>query len=158
MSRALARFPLVIKTLLHQTACLFLQWHRCQVRPQFFHAAAGCLFVSIKDCWCSGPDTSKKQCKIAKCCFQKREQNCAEEKCQKEICHDVESWLEIQPLILRTETLSFPENDVRVSVLYPMVLGNLAIYHFQKRNKPPLIYHEIIYEVTQKIFLPEQYN
>ena len=25
--------------------------------------------------------------------------------------------------------LSFPENDVRASVLYTMVLGNLAIYH-----------------------------
>ena len=46
-------------------------------------------------------------------------------------CRDIEAWLEIQPLILRTETLSIPENDVRVSVLYPMVFGNLANYHFQ---------------------------
>ena len=57
---------------------------------------------------------------------------------------DIETWLEIQPLILRTETLSIPENDVRTSVSYPMVFGNFAIYHFQK-NKPPLVYNEIMY-------------
>ena len=51
------------------------------------------------------------------------------------VCCDIETWLEIQPLILRTETLSISENDLRVSVLYPMVFRNLATYHFQKKEK-----------------------
>ena len=42
------------------------------------------------------------------------------------------TWLEIQPVILRTKMLSIPENDMRKSVFYPMVFENLAIYHFQK--------------------------
>ena len=47
-----------------------------------------------------------------------------------DFCRDIETWLEIQPLILRTETSSIPENDVRVSVLYSIAFGSLAIYHF----------------------------
>ena len=50
---------------------------------------------------------------------------------------DIETWLEIQLLILRTETLSIPENDERKSVLYPMVFGNFAIYHFQNETNYP---------------------
>ena len=53
------------------------------------------------------------------------------------LSRDIETWLEIQPLILRTETLSIPENDLRVSVLYPMVFGNLTIYHFQHKQTTP---------------------
>ena len=49
-------------------------------------------------------------------------------------CRDIETWPENQLLILRIEMLSLPENDVRVSVLYPMVFENLAIYHFQKNT------------------------
>ena len=49
------------------------------------------------------------------------------------ICRDIETWLEIQ-LLINTETLSIPENDVSVSVLYPMVFGNRAIYHFQNKQ------------------------
>ena len=49
-------------------------------------------------------------------------------------CRDIETWLEIQPLILRIETLSIPENDLRVLVLHPMVIENLAIYHFQNKQ------------------------
>ena len=60
-------------------------------------------------------------------------------------CRDIETWLEIQLLILRTETLCIPKNKMRVSALYPMIFENLAIYHFQ--NKPPSIYNEIIYSI-----------
>ena len=49
-------------------------------------------------------------------------------------CHDIETWLEIPLLIIRTETLSIPENDLRVLVLNPMIFGNLAIYHFQNKQ------------------------